>query len=136
MTPSQKDAWFTLGVLAVTTAVLVGLYPLLGSRSLGALGLMGLMGLKPLFYRRREGQVITDERDAQIRQRSFVLATALFWVCFVLTAVVLAPLYYGGNGSVPVPVVQLGVWAGWVVLASVESVAILVQYRRGYADGQ
>src|SRR4051794_4342372 len=97
----QKFAWFNLAVIALTVGTVAALFPLLGSRALGGTGFLGLLGLGVLFFRRRPGQVLLDERDHLIQQRSWVLAHATFWVVYVLAAALLAPAVYGSDGGVP-----------------------------------
>jgi hypothetical protein len=134
VSPMQKFAWFNLAVIALTVAVVAALFPVLGYRAAGGLGLLGFTGLGPLFLRPRAGQVITDERDALIQGRSWVLAYALFWVVFVLSAVFLSAAVYGQEGAVPVGVVQLSVACGFMLIYALASVAILVQYAWGSRD--
>src|SRR5688572_6347881 len=107
MSPMQKFAWFNLAVIVVTLAVILSLFPFLGARALGGLGFLGLIGFSPLFFRGQPGKVVTDERDQLIQQRSWILAYAVFWVVFVLAAVVLSAAVYGEDGAVPVSVVQI-----------------------------
>jgi hypothetical protein len=105
--------------------------PVLGRGAYGGLGCLGLTGLGPVFFRRRAGKVIMDERDTLIQQRSWLAAYILFWVVFVLVAVVLSPWYYGQTGAVPVLVVQMSVAWGFMLVYGVNSIATLVQYRGG-----
>src|SRR4051794_27603950 len=98
MTSTQKHAWFNLAVITLCLLTVFTLVPVLGSvRAQGGFGLLGLLGFGYLFYRKKPGAVVIDERDALIRRRSWALASALFWVAFVL-ACVLSPVYYGSRG--------------------------------------
>jgi hypothetical protein len=131
MSPLQKFAWFNLAVIGFSTLVVLCLMPFLGYRSLGGLGFLGFLGLGVLYFRKRPGQVTMDERDNLIMCRSLILAYALFWVVFVLSAVFVSPLLYGQEGSVPVVLVQLSVAWGFMLWYVVQSIAILVQYAGG-----
>jgi hypothetical protein len=131
MSPLQKFAWFNLAVIGFSTLVVLSLMPFLGYRSLGGLGFLGFLGLGVLYFRKRPGQVTMDERDNLIMTRSLILAYALFWVVFVLSAVVVSPLLYGQDGSVPVVLVQMSVAWGFMLWYAVQSIAILVQYAGG-----
>ena len=131
MSPLQKFAWFNLAVIGFSTLVVLSLMPFLGYRSLGGLGFLGFLGLGVLYFRKRPGQVTMDERDNLIMTRSLILAYALFWVVFVLSAVFVSPLLYGQDGSVPVVLVQMGVAWGFMLWYAVQSIAILVQYAGG-----
>jgi hypothetical protein len=136
MSALQKFAWFNLSVVVLTLVAVLLLLPWLGKGALGGFGLLGLIGLGPLFMRKRPGQVVTDERDALIQQRSWIVAYALFWVVFVLAAVLLAPLVYGQEGAVPVWVVQSSVFCGFMLVYALASIAILVQYAGGTRDAE
>jgi hypothetical protein len=133
MSATQKFAWYTLGVILVTAVTVTLLFPFLGRGAWGGLGFMGLLGLTPLFFLRRDGAVLQDERDVLIWQRSLVVAYSFFWLVFVI-ACMTAPAVYGWNGSVPVAFVVAGVWCGLIVVQAVMALAILAQYRWGGSD--
>jgi hypothetical protein len=133
MAALQKFAWFNLAVIAFTLAV-VSILSFWGKGALGGFGFAGLLGFGVLFFRQRPGQVVTDERDFLIQRRSWILAYSLFWVIFVLAAVLLAPLVYGWEGAVPVLVIQISVFCSFMLLNALVSIAILVQYTGGSRD--
>jgi hypothetical protein len=83
-----------------------------------------------LYFLRRGGDVVQDERDVAIWQRSLGIAYSVFWLVFVM-ACMTAPAVYGWNGSVPVPFVLAGVWCGLIVVQGVMALAILIQYGSG-----
>lgn len=129
MSRNQKFAWFNLAVIALSLISVFSLVPSLGwQRAQGGLGIAGLMGLGVLFYRKRPGEVVMDERDNLIFKRSYIWGHGLFWLAYVAVSVGLAPAVYGWEGAVPVSVVQTSVfWAMFLVQASM-SIAILAQY--------
>ncbi len=133
MAALQKFAWFNLAVIAFTLAV-VSLLSFWGKGALGGFGFAGFLGFGVLFFRRRPGQVVTDERDLLIQRRSWILAYSLFWLIFVLAAVLLSPLVYGWEGAVPVLVIQISVFCSFMLLYALVSMAILVQYTGGSRD--
>src|SRR5262249_4663785 len=134
MSALQKFAWFNLGVIALTIVTVLFLLPFLGRAALGGLGFLGLTGFGPLFFRKKAGRVLTDERDQLIQVRSWVLAYSLFWVVLVLAAALLSPLVYGQEGAVPVWVVQVSVFFAFMLVHGLASIAILVQYAGGSGD--
>jgi hypothetical protein len=135
MTATQKHAWFNLAVVALSVLTVAALVPVLGPRrAMGGLGLLGLLGFGMLFFRKRPGVVVADERDAQIRLRALMLTSALFWIIFVETCVFLPWFYYGEQGAVPVVVIQGSVLVWWLIVTVVDSVATLVLYSRGGTD--
>jgi hypothetical protein len=132
MSALQKFAWFNLAVIALTLLLVFALVPFNAKGAMGGLGCLGFLGFGPLFFfRRKPGQVWLDERDMLIQRRSWFLAYVLFWVVFVLGAVVLSALVYGQEGAVPVYVVQLSVAWGFIFVYALASIAILVQYSGG-----
>lgn len=136
MCATQKFAWYNLVVVGVALASALLLVPVLGQGALGCFGLLGFLGLGPLFLRRKPGVVVVDERDRLIQRRSWIVAYALFWVVFVLAAVVLSAAVYGFDGAVPVQVVQSSVFVGFMFLYLTASIAILVQYAGGSSDAE
>jgi hypothetical protein len=134
MSAMQKWAWFNLAVIALTFVAVVSLLPFLGKGALGGFGFLGLIGFGPLFFRQKPGQVLTDERDQLIQRRSWVLAYSLFWVVFVLAAVVLSAVVYGREGAVPVWVVRSSVFCGFMLVYALHAIATLVQYAGGARD--
>jgi len=131
MTRMQKFAWFNLGVIVLTLLVVFSLLPVIGYRAMGGLGFLGFIGFGPLFFRKTAGQIVADERDLQIQWRAWIFAYALYWVIFVLVAVVLSAAVYGEDGAVPVPVVRMSVAWAFMLVYALASIAILVQYAGG-----
>jgi hypothetical protein len=133
MNASQREAWFNLVVVLSALAMVTALVPFLGKGAMGGFGLLGFLGLSPVFFRKRHGAVVLDERDTQIRLRSQFCAHLVVWLLFVLAAMT-APAVYGWDGSVPVAMVMASVFCGMMVLYAVSSLATLIQYGRGGRD--
>ena len=115
MSPMQKQAWFNLTVIGVTAILVATLAPLIGSRSQAGFAVLALLAFGILFLRRRAGQVIADERDKMIQQKSAMIAYSVFWIVFVL-ATVTASLWYQDRGCVPLVFVSSSVWCGFMLL--------------------
>ena|SRR5438093_9605611 len=130
MSATQKFAWFNLAVIALTSIAVLSLLPFMGKGALGGFGFLGLLGFGPFFFRRKAGQVVTDERDQLIQRRSWVLAYSLFWVTLVI-AVLLSAVVYGVDGAVPVSVLHWSLFCGLMIIYTLASVGILVQYHGG-----
>jgi hypothetical protein len=127
MTVAQKEAWFQLVVIAIVAIALLIAVPMMGWKALGCFGLLGLLGFSPLFYRRRAGRIVADERDASIRRRSAAVGFSVTW-CVFIGACTSALLVYGDQGSVPVRLVEVVAWGTFALLYAVMSIATLVQY--------
>lgn len=136
MTALQRYAWYNLAVVAFTAISIAILYPIAGKGSLGGFGFLGLLGLGPLFFRKKPGRIVMDERDESIRLRAWNVAFALFWVTGVLAASLASPAIYGETGAIPVWIVQSGVFVGMMLIYFIASISILVQYRWGQVDGE
>jgi hypothetical protein len=136
MSATQKFAWFNLAVIALTLVAVLSLLPFLGKGALGGFGFLGLLGFGVLFFRKKPGQVLLDERDRLIWVRAWVLAYAVFWVVFCLAAAVLCALVYREDGAVPVWVVGGGVFSALILVQALASLAILVQYAGGSKDAE
>lgn len=135
MCQTQKAALFNLIIVVLTLVTVLALYPFLGRGAAGGFGLSGLLGFSPLFFRRRRGQVLADERDQLIQRRSTIIGYSVFWLAFVASAM-LALVFYGGNGAVPVLVLVNAVWLGLLLFIGVQAVATLAQYGRGGSDAR
>ena len=136
MSAMQRFASFNLAVIALTLVTVFTLLPFLGKGAMGGFGFTGLLGLGVLFFRKKPGQVLVDERDLLIQRRAWVLAYSLFWLFFVLGAVLVSPLVYGPEGAVPVWVIQSSVFCSFMLVFTVSSIALLVQYAGGPKDAE
>ena len=131
----QKIACFVLAVMAITlsaTAATVAiLYYKCGmptARSgFGILGFLGLAGLANVIFRPKKGKVEFDERDALIHKRSMILAYSTFWLIFVFGSMT-AWAIIGPEGHISVNVLPLMVCGAGILVVTVQSVAILIQY--------
>ena len=130
MCQTQKAALFNLIVVVLALATVLGLYPFLGRGATGGFGVLGFLGFSPLFFRRHRGQVLADERDQLIQRRSTILAYSVFWLAFV-ASMMLALVFYGGDGAVPVLVLMNALWLGFMLVIGVHAIATLAQYGRG-----
>jgi hypothetical protein len=130
MSATQKYAWYSLVISVLTLVGFAALCPLLGRGAFSAFSLTSLWVFAPLFFRKRPGQVVADERDHLIWRRSVQVMFAVFWLALV-TAVMLAWFVYGPEGSVPVWLLMSGLMIGMVIILGTQAVALLVQYRWG-----
>lgn len=140
MSRLEKMAWFTLWVtgstliLVLTTYITLALIfdTTIALVAFGWCGLLGLLGFKLRFYRKKKGssEVCTDERDLQIQLRSMVASSVMLSACFLPLCMVV-PLLYGPLRPVPVIVITLLGGAGFIIKEMTESLATIIQYRRG-----
>ena len=100
----------------------------LRQRGSGRLGLLGLLGFSAVFFRRPKATILMDERDTLIQLRAWTVACSLFWIVLVATAVFGAAVLYGQDGSIPGWIVQVGVAVAFMLVLSIASIALLIQY--------
>ena len=136
MCPMQKHARFNLVIVALALGVILLLYPFLGRGALGGAGILGFLGFGVFYYRKKQGFVVSDERDALIGVRSMIAAYSIFWLAFVAAVTLLAPGYYGYSGAVPVTVLENAFLALFLLFIVAWSIATLVQYARGGFDAK
>ncbi|UCF14033.1 MAG: hypothetical protein JSW59_11530 [Phycisphaerales bacterium] len=117
-----------LSVLAVGVLYFgVGLPIRRATGGFGLIGICGLMGLSPILFRREPGGVDFDERDLLILRKASLGAYSIFWLLFVLAAMV--PFFVlGPDGEVSVKYLAAMVLGGIVVVALVQSIVTLEQY--------
>jgi hypothetical protein len=132
MVRQERIAWLSLSVISLALVTFGALSFVIGpGRAIGAFGLLGLLGLIPAFYppgKRAPAQF--DERDNAIQAKSVLVAYSVFWLVFVSAGMTLY-LAYQERGAVPVQVMPLFPFVGWMVVTLVQSVATLIQYARG-----
>jgi hypothetical protein len=135
MNAQQKDAVYCLVLSSATLAVFLILLKLLGDQvAFSAFALFGLYGLAPwIFYRKSKEKTIVDERDIEIRKRAGTLALSLFWISFVLVAV-LVPLIKGFQTLIPVSLFFYLLMFGAILICVGRSVTILFLYRQRRAE--
>lgn len=140
MNATQRFALFNLVVIAITLLAAAILYPVLGKGALGAFGMLGFLGFGTWFFRAKKTgdiqPVLVDERDRKIQARAWFFAYALFWLVFVLAAVVATAWVYGMDGAVPVQVIQSSVFVAMMLVYATASIAMLCQYGWGGSYGE
>jgi len=132
MTAQQKHAWFNLIVFAAVLLAYLALVPIVGTRAaLGAAGLCGFWGLGNIFYCKKSGEPVFDERDMQIHSFSVKLAYAVFWVCFVAACMIPWGIYFWhGRETISIDVLPWLAFGGMMVVTVSQSLAVLLKYGR------
>lgn len=128
MTQQQKRAWYNLIVMAATLGLVAGLYPVLGRGAGGFLGFLGLCGFEGIFFGNKKGVVTWDEREAHIQTRANMAAFAGLWIYLTLVCIVPWLIYHRQNGVIAIDTLPMLLVGAAVIMMSVRSIAILVQY--------
>ena len=137
MNRAQKMARFNLIVIStalVLSAIAVSvLYFVVGlpmQRAVGGfgfIGICGLIGLSPFLYKKGSDKVRFDERDLMIMRIASLVAYSIFWVLFVLAAMI--PFFVlGPKGMVSVKYLAAMVFGGMIIVVLVQSVITLGAY--------
>jgi len=133
----QKIARFNLIIILIAlslSAIAIGVaYFVVGMpirRALGGFGFIGICGLtalSPILYKKEQGNVDFDERDLLIQRRASLGAYTIFWVLFVLAAMI--PFFVlGPDGAVSVKYLAAMVFGGMVTVGLVQSIVTLEEY--------
>jgi magnesium-transporting ATPase (P-type) len=130
MTNSEKWAWWTLGVIALSLIVFFALVAILRNvpASQSAFALLSLAAI-PAIRRQRK---LSDERDREISGKALLAAFRAIWVAFIgLVMTVGFVKGWDSTLSLPVWLLCATTWWGTVLVLTVEAATTLVLYRRG-----
>jgi len=132
MTDSERWAWWTLGVVALTTAAYFAFVARFGS-PMAATAVFALLALTavPASSRRYFNGKRMDEREQVIADKALLAGMRALWLAFI--ALVLSVGFAKGwNASITLPVWQLQAMIYWSVmlLLAVEAATTLVLYRK------
>jgi hypothetical protein len=133
MTDSEKWAWWTLGVIALTLIAFFALVAILRSvpASQSAFALMALMALHPRSWRKFKGPQF-DEREQKIAEKALLAAFRAVWVAFIGLVMTIGFVKgWDSTLSLPVWLLCATIWWATVLVLAVESATTLVLYRRG-----
>ncbi|MBU2584981.1 MAG: DUF2178 domain-containing protein [Bacteroidetes bacterium] len=135
MNAQQKDAIYCIVLSSISLVVFLILMIFLGEEvAFSAFAIFGLYGLTPwIFYRKSKEKTIVDERDFEIGKKAGSFAFGLFWIVFVLVAV-LIPLIKGFRSSIPVSLLFYILMFGVILIYVGRSIRILMLYRQGRAE--
>jgi hypothetical protein len=133
MTDSEKWAWWTLGVVALTAVAFFTFLALLGS-GLASQSVFALLALTavPANSRRYLKGKLFDEREREIAARALLAGFRAVWVAFIGLVMTLG-FIKGWDATLSLPMWKLvaTVWLAAMLLLAVEAVTTLVLYRRG-----
>jgi hypothetical protein len=131
MTDSEKWAWWTLGVVALTTAAYIAFVAIFGSQ-MAATSVFALLALTavPASSRRYFKGRRLDEREREIATQALLAGLRALWVALI--GFVLAIGFANGwDSTMPLWRLQEIIWWSAMLLLTVEAVTTLVLYRKG-----
>jgi hypothetical protein len=94
---------------------------------LATIAITNVLGLLYVLRKQSPREVITDERDAAIKQKALNLAYGIFWYAFVFGSLI-AYLILGPMSSMPTGVFVIMILGGAILLRFVWSIAVIIQY--------
>jgi hypothetical protein len=135
MTDSEKWAWWTLGVVALTAAAYFAFVARFRSpaAATSVFALLALTAVPASSRRHFKGQRM-DEREREIANKALLAGMRALWLAFI--ALVMAVGFSKGwDASITLPVWQLQAMMYWSVmlLLAVEAITTLVLYRSQHA---
>ena len=128
MSDSEKWAWWTLGVVALTIASYGAFLAFLGQgpAALSVFALLALTALPASSRRHFRGRSL-DEREREIANKAQLAGFSAFWLVFVGVTVAIG-FVRGWSGTLTLPVWTLSeiiCWA-WILVMSVQSMTTIV----------
>ena len=145
MNKTQKGAWVVLVLTAVllifsVTIPLAWFSEVLVLRTLHLLFFALtwiVMGLSFIFLRKKQShsEVDFDERDMLIKRKAASISYVSLWVLLIVASIVPFAIT-DQRGSIPVSALPPSVFLIFLIVAIINSLAVLVQYGWGSKDGE
>jgi hypothetical protein len=133
ITESEKWAWWTLGVVALTIIAFFTLVAVLKNvqASQAAFALLALTAV-PASSRRKFKGLQFDEREKEIAQKALLAGFRAVWVAFIGLVMTIG-FVKGWDATLSLPVWTLcsTIWWAMALVLAVEAATTLVLYRRG-----
>ena len=133
MTDSEKWAWWTLGVVALTAVAFFAFVATLGSgpASQSVFALMALTAVPASSRRKFKGRQF-DEREKEIAEKALLTGFRAVWVAFIGLVMTIG-FVKGWDATLSLPVWTLcsTIWWAMALVLAVEAATTLVLYRRG-----
>ena len=130
MTDSEKWAWWTLGLVALTATAFFTLVAVLKNlpASQAAFALLALEAVLNVKFKGRK----FDEREKEIAEKALLVSFSALWVVFIGVVMTLG-FVKGWDATLSLRVWMLSstIWWAVALVLAVEAVTTLVLYRRG-----
>jgi len=130
MTDSEKWAWWTLGLVALTATAFFTLVAVLKNlpASQAAFALLALEAVLNVKFKGRK----FDEREKEIAEKALMASFGALWVVFIGVVMTLG-FVKGWDATLSLRVWMLSstIWWAVALVLAVEAVTTLVLYRRG-----
>ena len=133
MTDSEKWAWWTLGVVALTLIAFFAFVATLGSgpASQSVFALLALTAVPASSRRKFKGRQF-DEREKEIAEKALLAGFRAVWVAFIGLVMTIGFVKgWDATFSLPVWMLSSTLWWSAMLVWAVEAVTTLVLYRRG-----
>ncbi|MHC5076105.1 MAG: hypothetical protein ACYTFM_06725 [Planctomycetota bacterium] len=136
MNRAQKISWFNLKAAAVGICFCLLMVAISSAANQVAISIIGFlflsitactMALSHHFFKKEEGQVNFDERDAIIEKKAHFIGYCTLWCIFI--AVCTIPVF--AVSSIPTIALPVVLAVTLLSVKIVESIAVLVQYGWG-----
>ena len=130
MTDSEKWAWWTLGLVALTTAAFFAFVATLKNVP-ASQAVFALLALEAVLKVKFKGHKF-DEREKEIAEKALLASFGALWVVFIGVVMTLG-FVKGWDATLSLRVWMLSstIWWAMALVLAVEAVTTLVLYRRG-----
>ena len=129
MSALQKVAWLELTVSLLSIALFLALYPWLGQAAASGFAVLGLLGIAPFFLRKRDDQVVVDERDRQIERQASWFGFGTAWTLLLLSLVSITMWHSHRGLDVPTAILSILIWIQFALCYAIKGATTLFQYR-------
>ena len=134
MNAMEKVAWTEVVVCALAVTAVTLLIPWFGDRATTGFVLLGLLVFSTLFLRRRNNQVVVDERDREIETKAKSIGVSSAWM--TLFIVLIAATMWSGYShvdAVPIRFLNWLIWIQFAICYGVKGFVAILMYRRQHA---
>ncbi len=129
----EKFAIFNLSVVVIGILLFFLIWQTMEiSKAYAGLAVLGFQGIGHLIFLRKNNpsEVIEDERDISIQQKSFSGSSFFAFSYFVIISLVIY-FSHSDTGVISIDYLPLFIWVGVALKILVSSIITLLQYRRG-----
>ena len=129
MSNLEKAAWTEVAIVVLAMVAITIAIPFLGHRTMALFGLLGLLPVSMYFLRRRDTEVIVDERDREIEQRATFWGVHSAWMLLSIGLIVISIRFGSMQQDVPALYLNWLIWIQFAVCYLVKGLTAVWIYR-------
>lgn len=101
MNAMEKVAWTEVIVAGLAIICVIAAYPWLGDAAAAFFSILAFIAAAAFFVRKRDNEVVTDERDTTIEKKAITRAMFISWMTTVVLLIVLTISFGCRNMDIP-----------------------------------